>query len=70
VRWVRSGTGGAVLHGLGCAWGETNTVAMTCAFTLGAIPSSSFGAMSTIVNEPLITILGRVVIAYSRRNAE
>jgi hypothetical protein len=43
---------------------------MTCAFTLGAIPSSSFGAMSTIVNEPLITILGRVVIAYSRRNAE
>jgi hypothetical protein len=32
-------------------------VAMTCAFTLGAIPGSSF-------------ILGRVVIAYSRRNAE
>jgi ABC-type phosphate transport system permease subunit len=36
VRWVRSGIGGAVVRGLGCAWGETNTVAMTCAFTLGA----------------------------------
>jgi len=41
-----------VLRGLGCAWGETSTVAMTCASTLGAIPGSSFGAMSTIVNEP------------------
>ena len=120
MRWVRSGIGGAVVRGLGCAWGETSTVPMTCAFMLGAIPGSSFGAMSTIVNEPgsvfgdpsgfgvravsirtgpylsntgpylskasqdlshdaafpllisvlLITILGRVVIAYSRRNAE
>jgi hypothetical protein len=70
LRWVRSGIGGAVARGLGCAWDETSTVAMTCTFTLGAIPGSSFGAMSTIVNEPLITILGRVVIAYSRRNAE
>ena len=113
MRWVRSGIGGAVVRGLSCAWGETSTVAMTCTFTLGAIPGSSFGAMSTIVNEPgsvfgdpsgfgvravsirtgpylskasqdlshdaafpllisvlLITILGRVVIAYSRRNAE
>jgi len=41
-----------VVRGLGCAWGEINTVATTCAFTLGAIPGSGFGAMSTIVGEP------------------
>jgi hypothetical protein len=67
VRRVRGGIGGAVMRGLGWAWSETSTVAMTCAFALGAIPGSSFGAMSAIVNEPG-SAFG--VIAYSRRNAE
>lgn len=46
--WVGSGIIGAVVLGLGRALGETIAVAMTCGFLLGAIPTTIYGAMTTI----------------------
>jgi phosphate transport system permease protein len=46
--WVGSGIAGAVVLGLGRAFGETMAVAMTCGFALGAIPGNIYGAMTTI----------------------